>query len=981
MKKLTVIITILLFAILPVLGQFENLEEKKLEDLDSLLQIAQSKRNFKQAISITEVILNKLDENQDSIKGSYLFTQGLCYFRIGATKKAAASWENSYAILKASVGEIHPKTVRSLNAVGIIYRDLGKVQESEAIQLRNKEIRAEIYGTDHPEYAKALGNLANLYEELGRHEEAEAMFLGAKGIWEKTIGKETYDYAGVTNNLGILYFYNKEYSKCQKLWTESLEIREKVFGKDHPEYATIIDNLANLYSNLGDIETADKYYKEAIRIFSNLYGPTHSETLMRKSNLGQLYRKEKRYKEALALFKEIIEAREKDGTKDNYNLIKLAGTYEDLGDSAALRKVYTQVLQNYAKDNRIDFDISTDWGKNIVTTQLTRMAKESLEDALIFLHSDLKNLYEGKVLLEKRYLLQKYALNMIKSWRNEQFGDSDKLRIAKMYIGWLSEFNITSAKLYEMSNDPNYLKEALIYTDENKSALLSESVSSAYAYNFGEVPDSLLEQEKKLTAYITKLQARTLQTKKNAEDENLSVSLSEAQEELRKLKTEITQNYPKYSKLKYTDQGMDLDALQGMQVKDGLLLEYFIAKNGWVYCFVVDQKQIELVKLELKAPVLDSLVENLRSSLVDYSGIVNDKLANYKLYTSSAYACYATLLEPLLAERKNIKSLTIVTDGALGHIPFEAFLTEPLAAEVSKNTKPNYIVLPYLLNNYAINYSYSAELLTSLKPSLSKEGHYAQMLAYAPTYEGRNSSNRSISPYLRNLREGLSALPAAQKEVKGLQQYFEGVFLLGENANEANFKQTAETYGVLHLAMHGLLNEKNPILSSLAFTENGDSTQDNFLQAYEISQMQLNAQLVVLSACETGYGKFQQGEGVMSLARSFMYAGAPSLLVSLWQVNDASTSLVMQSFYKHLAKGMTKSAALRQAKLDYINAVKDPMVAHPAFWSPFILIGDESPVEIQRKGGGTLVWWGIGAGCLVLVITIVFVLRAYKKRQ
>ncbi len=152
--------------------------------------------------------------------------------------------------------------------------------------------------------------------------------------------------------------------------------------------------------------------------------------------------------------------------------------------------------------------------------------------------------------------------------------------------------------------------------------------------------------------------------------------------------------------------------------------------------------------------------------------------------------------------------------------------------------------------------------------------------------------------------------------------------------------------------MHGLLNENRPMLSSLAFTEDGDSLNDNFLQAHEISKMELNADLVVLSACETGYGRFETGNGIASLARAFMYAGVPSLVVSLWQVNDASTAIIMQNFYKHLASGMTKSAALRQAKLDYIEMVDNPIAAHSAFWSPFILIGDEAPVELQSKGGG-----------------------------
>jgi len=167
--------------------------------------------------------------------------------------------------------------------------------------------------------------------------------------------------------------------------------------------------------------------------------------------------------------------------------------------------------------------------------------------------------------------------------------------------------------------------------------------------------------------------------------------------------------------------------------------------------------------------------------------------------------------------------------------------------------------------------------------------------------------------------------------------------------------------------MHGILNTATPLLSSLAFTENGDSLQDNFLEAHEISSMQLQSDLVVLSACETGYGKFEQGEGVMSLARSFMYAGVPSLLVSLWQVNDGSTAIIMKSFYKNLEVGQSKDLALTNAKLNYINHAKG-ITAHPAFWSPFIQIGNSNPIALKK--GINWVFWGLG-GILIIIIGII----------
>ena len=175
--------------------------------------------------------------------------------------------------------------------------------------------------------------------------------------------------------------------------------------------------------------------------------------------------------------------------------------------------------------------------------------------------------------------------------------------------------------------------------------------------------------------------------------------------------------------------------------------------------------------------------------------------------------------------------------------------------------------------------------------------------------------------------------------------------------------------------MHGMLNSQYPILSSLAFTESRDSIEDNFLQAYEISNMKLNADMVVLSACETGYGRFEQGEGVMSLARSFMYAGIPSLVVSLWQVNDASTAKIMQLFYKNISAGMDKAEALRQAKLSYIKG-QSGIMTHPAFWAAFVQLGDSSPIKIKEKNEySAIVWLSIGIAAVLMFSALIFLRR------
>jgi len=314
--------------------------------------------------------------------------------------------------------------------------------------------------------------------------------------------------------------------------------------------------------------------------------------------------------------------------------------------------------------------------------------------------------------------------------------------------------------------------------------------------------------------------------------------------------------------------------------------------------------------------------------------LADDPTAAYRNYTAVAHWFYKNLVAPALQDQ-SLENLIVITDGALGHLPFEAFLTK------YNQRKTNYNELDYLINQYNISYSYSATLWKeNLK--MPKKVNNQQLLACASDYKTPDSSLLDIrSLYEFKIRSSLEVLPSAREEVQTLSKYFSGLFLTGATSTEANFKKNAVDYSVIHLAIHGILHRRQPILSSLAFTENNDTLENNFLQAYEIAHLKLNADLVVLSSCETGYGEFEQGEGILSLARSFMYAGTPSLIVSLWQVNDQSTSFIMQRLYTYLSQGYSKDRALSQAKLDYIKEAQD-FAAHPAFWSAFIQLGDAS---------------------------------------
>ena len=198
---------------------------------------------------------------------------------------------------------------------------------------------------------------------------------------------------------------------------------------------------------------------------------------------------------------------------------------------------------------------------------------------------------------------------------------------------------------------------------------------------------------------------------------------------------------------------------------------------------------------------------------------------------------------------------------------------------------------------------------------------------------------------------------------------------VGNDAVERVFKTELAKHSVLHLAMHALVDNEDPTNSRLVFTHDADSVEDNFLHVYELYNMKLPIDLAVLSACNTGFGKLEGGEGLMSLGRAFAYAGCPAVVMSQWKVDDLATSTLMKSFYENLAKGMKKSEALQTAKLSYLENC-GPREGIPFLWGSFVLMGDDQPIAVEKA----FEWKYVGSGvAVVMIIMLFYYLRRAEK--
>jgi CHAT domain-containing protein len=257
----------------------------------------------------------------------------------------------------------------------------------------------------------------------------------------------------------------------------------------------------------------------------------------------------------------------------------------------------------------------------------------------------------------------------------------------------------------------------------------------------------------------------------------------------------------------------------------------------------------------------------------------------------------------------------------------------------------NYRELDYLLREYDILYEYSGTILSetiSSRPSINNK-----VLSFAPEYKG----SIDIEELMMSRQSGqnsLTNIPGAREEAIYINKLLGGELYIDDEATENNFKSNVLKGDIIHLAMHTLLNDNEPMYSKMIFSIETDTIEDGMLNTYEVYNIPVKSKIMFLSSCNTGTGYLQSGEGVISLARGFFYSGSPCVIMSLWEVDDLSGSGIVKEFYSNLKKGFTKSKSLKKARIDYL-ADADQMRSHPYFWGTLVIMGNDDSVYLPAK--------------------------------
>lgn len=497
----------------------------------------------------------------------------------------------------------------------------------------------------------------------------------------------------------------------------------------------------------------------------------------------------------------------------------------------------------------------------------------------------------------------------------------------------------TCGDLYHQTQDTRYLHQLYHYIETSKSTLLLQAVQQLRAQKVSNVPDSVVEKENDLKTRIAYYSGEVYYESKRgrymdkARLDMLKQAFETAKAAYPKYLLFIKETYPEYYAMKYAGQPVACTDLQERMSAQDILVNYAVV-DSVVHIVLVSNDKLVYQRSAIK--------EKLHQAVRRY--ITSLKGEHAKDFVRYSNIWYHLLIEPIKDDLDG-RFLVIIPDAELNYLPFELIPTEDIEQRFAVSSKENYNLykdLPYLIKTTAITYNYSATLYLQ-----AQEHDYSKVpnafVGFAPDFSKPMPFGvADVERQNRYKNLTLNPLGNAALEVKRIRELTSGKAFLGQLATEAEFKASAQNYGILHFATHGVLNHKYPLYSSLVLI--GDEKEDGLLHTYELYNMQLNAEMVALSACNTGIGTIKKGEGAMSVARGFAYAGCPNIAMTLWPISDQATQVLMENFYIYLLRGLPKAEALRQAKLNFLNT-GDGLICVPYFWSGLILVGTPEPLH------------------------------------
>lgn len=759
------------------------------------------------------------------------------------------------------------------------------------------------------EVAKLLSYLGNAYLATGEYAQAEEQLRMALSIREHQVNKNSELIAASYNDLGLVYSVT-DAKKALDHYEKALAIYQSIHNKNHPKIAIANTNMGVVYRAMEFYGDAINNFDSALEIWSKIYPEAHPTKGFIYFNLGQTYVKmrkeavaEEYYQKALHTYRNSYGKKHPDiaTVLNALGKIKLAsGEYDsavDLFQQALISNVSGFNDTNISHNPGVEDFYS---GNTLLYSLLNKA--EGLEAR-----------HFGKTLKFGEFQLGMKSLQvcdtLIDELRQQITNESDKILLGTIASDvYAAGVRIAFEAASVAAKKNPWYEMAFYFAEKSKSAVLLEAISDLRAKSFSGIPTELLEEEKKLKAEIAVLTQKLSQKPGEAEEKYLREMKFALNQKSKNFVKQLEAKFPAYYNLKFNVTTPSIRYLQKKLDEHTSILSYFIdERNNRLYVFQIAQNTFKATSHTISSS-LDREISGLRNSLI-YNQL--------DVFKESA-ARLSALLVPKIPG--TITNLVILPTGKLSIIPFESLFYGRIKNELSFDT------FPYLVKNFSVRYEISASMILQ-KNQKTLESTPSIFLCAPVTFE----------------KARLVSLPGSESEVNEISNLFasrnlEQVVLTRREADEGTVKSTQlGDFTYLHFATHGIVDESNPELSRI-FLHPSTPDEDGSLYSGEIFNLQLNAKLVTLSACQTGLGKIFKGEGVIGLSRALVYAGAEKIMVSFWNVPDQSTADLMKNFYQQQLKSTNPNTAtsLQEAKL---NLMRDKKYASPYYWAPFVLIG------------------------------------------
>ena len=913
----------------------ELVNAKLLAALKTLADPLAQKGNYPEALRISQLSIRIAERSGDRVGlGNAWCELGLVYERQGRGAQALESFQKGLAIFEEA-GDRKAKA-RALHLIGLGYDALRRYEQ--ALEWYNKSLVVSEEVGDRNLTARIINNMGFAHGALGHYDLSLELYQKSRALSEELNDKDILE--STLNNIATHYIAHGRYAEALEYLQKSIKIKEEIgLTGDKRSMAYRLQNIGLIYRRQGRMEQALSYASRSLKLLEEIDDKFGVANL--QNNIGVIFKSQGLYAEALEWFQKSLQRYEELKVKAG-----IARCLNNIGDVYRLQGRYGEALELLQKSLRLREE-GTDRGAiNLTLNNLGRLYQDQGKYAEMLAVSsraaiqaeeinDPEELWKARERMGRalRALGQPEearrnflaAIAAVESLRLDVAGGGQQQQsfLESRLSPWLGMISLlVSQKEYG---------QALAFAEQSKARVLLDALSAGRA----SLRQSLSRQERQAEEeqrlrLVTLNSQYTAELRRDKPDQTqiakLRSSIEKARLEYEALETSLYVSHPELKIKRGEAPVIKREELSDLLPDaSSVLLEYVVADNE-TYLFAVTkaagkaEAEVRVYTLPVKQDELARQTEAFR-----------EKLAGRDLgFRPSAAKLYELLLKPAEAQLRGKTNLIIVPDNTLWDMPFQALLTGDRR---------------FLIEDAAIAYAPSLTALREMtkRRKIQSPNASTTLLALGNPLLGRGTVNRATL-VLRDQK--LDPLPEAEQEVKALSRLYgmsRSKVYIGAEAREDRFKSEASQARILHFATHAMLNNGSPMYSYLALAEGG-AKEDGLLEAWELMQLDLKADLAVLSACETARGRVGAGEGTIGLSWAMFIAGVPSIVVSQWKVESAGSRDLMISFHRALIAEpgagkpkRTKAEALREAAL---KLMKNPGTDHPFYWAGFVVVGD-----------------------------------------